>query len=128
MARLGFEAKMLVNDLPLDIIGDIAIEIDYTDVEVKNRESRNVRTIRGMRTHAIDITVENVPSNPAYSALVSADKTDSPVKITVKEDDSDTDPFEEYMEIIKISRQYPIDDKMVRDVALRISANPPTTP
>ncbi|MCL2622523.1 MAG: hypothetical protein FWD31_02555 [Planctomycetaceae bacterium] len=126
MARVGFEARIKINDLPLDIIGDITVESSYSEVEVKNRLSRRVTFLRALETWMMDLTIENNNENPALQVLKTAYKTEATVKLTLIEDDDDLSPETEDVIVTKMSRSYPLEDKMALDVSLRPSAYPKT--
>ena len=126
MARVGFEARLKINDLPLDIIGDIEIGEEWSEVEVKNRKSRDVTFLRALRTRTLELEIENNKEDPALQALKSANNTESPVTVTLTEDDSDTDPYTAQYIVTKFSKSYPLEDKMAVSVTLKPSAYPST--
>ena len=128
MASLGFTAKVLINTLPLDIIGDVVIEGTWSEVEVKNRKSRKVKFLRALLTEAIDLTIENNKEDAAFQAIKAANATETPIKVTIKEDDTDTDPYVEEFIVTKFSKSYPLEDKRVVDVSFRPSGYPTATP
>ena len=128
MARLGLTARLKINELPLDIIGDFTIEENYTEVEIKNRKSNEITYLRALYNSSFDITVENNKEDAALQALKAANKTGTPVTITITEEDGDTEIVVKEYIITKFSRSYPLEDKMAIDVSFKPSALPKTTP
>ena len=134
MARIGFFAKMYVAGVLCDLIQDFTTEDSFNEVESRNRGSRFVKTLKGMRTKVIDFDMSTVESNPGWQALKAAYNSsaeDSYIEIEFTnrvKTSTQWQGFKANWEVTKFTQSEPMDDEAITSVSIRISANSPTEP
>lgn len=127
----GFEAEVALGTNVLKTRGDVTIEESYTEIEVKNAASEEVRYLRGMKSTSFQIIVQagtdpdDASAFDGYSALyahyIAGDTF--PLTFTAPGGFTTTKNFI----ITNWTENDPVDDLASATITLRVSAASPTT-
>ena len=131
MARIGWHAKVYIGGVLCDLVQDLTYEESVTEVESRNRSSRYVKFLKGLRTKPIDFDMTTDATDPGYLALEAAYRSDSDddwVEVEFTDRVKTKTPYKGFKAnfiVTKFAQSEPLDDEAKTSVSLRLAAGAP---
>ena len=133
-ARIGWHANIYVESQLCKLAQDFTFAVSTTEVESKNRGSRWIKFLKGLRTVPIDFEMTTNESDPTYQALKASFDSDSDddfveIEFTNKlKTKPDWGGFKGDFIVTKFEQSEPMDDEAKTSVSIRLAAGSDNEP
>jgi hypothetical protein len=112
---IGYQIPFVIEGHETTSVGDVTVDKEYTDVELKRKGSRRTGHMKGMYDITLDFDIDKNPKDEAYLVLEAAQDSDDYIEVAIG------DIIEDKFIITKFSENEPTDDIVTVNISLRLA-------